>query len=136
MKDFKLDNEPKIKTGFQIPEHYFEQFSENVMTKLPNQEPKVISLWDRNKKWIYGAAAIIVLSLAIPLANQLQNTNQEETLEIENYLAYHSTLTNDDIIELLDEEDIAKIEVNNSIDNQTMEDELTENIDIENYITN
>lgn len=136
MKDFKLDNEPKIKTGFQIPEHYFEQFSENVMTKLPNQEPKVISLWDRNKKWIYGVAAIIVLSLAIPLANQLQNNKQEETLEIENYLAYHSTLTNDDIIELLDEEDIAKIEVNNSIDNQTMEDELTENIDIENYITN
>ncbi|WP_298121290.1 hypothetical protein [Flavobacterium sp.] len=136
MKDFKLDNEPKIKTGFQIPENYFEQFSEKVMTKLPNQEPKVISLWNRNKKWIYGAAAVIVLSLAIPLANQLQNTTQEETSEIENYLAYHSSLTSDDIIELLDEEDIAKIEVNNSIDNQTMEDELTENIDIENYITN
>ncbi len=136
MKDFKLDNEPKINTGFQIPEHYFEQFSEKVMTKLPNQEPKVISLWDRNKKWIYGAAAVIVLSLAIPLANQLQNTSQEETLEIENYLAYHSSLTNDDIIDLLDEEDIAKIEVTNSIDNQTMEDELTQNIDIENYITN
>ena len=44
MKDFKLDNEPKINTGFQIPEHYFEQFSEKVMTKLPNQEPKVLSL--------------------------------------------------------------------------------------------
>lgn len=136
MKDFKLDNEPKINTGFQIPEHYFEQFSEKVMAKLPNQEPKVISLWDRNKKWMYGAAAVIVLSLAIPLANQLQNNSQEEANEIENYLAYHSTLTNDDIIELLDEEDIAKIEVNNSIDNQTMEDEITENIDIENYITN
>ncbi|WP_298141425.1 hypothetical protein [Flavobacterium sp.] len=136
MKDFKLDNEPKIKTGFQIPENYFEQFSEKVMTKLPNQEQKVISLWDRNKKWIYGAAAVIVLSLAIPLANQLQNTTQEETSEIENYLDYHSSLTSDDIIELLDEEDIAKIEVNNSIDNQTMEDEITENIDIENYITN
>lgn len=136
MKDFKLDNESKIKTGFKIPENYFEQFSENVMTKLPNQELKVISLWDRNKKWIYGAAAIIVLSLAIPLANQLQNNSQEETLEIENYLAYHTSLTNDDIIELLDEEDIAKIEINNTIDKQTIEEELTENLDIENYITN
>lgn len=136
MKDFKLDNESKIKTGFKIPGNYFEQFSENVMTKLPNQELKVISLWDRNKKWIYGAAAVIVLSLAIPLANQLQNNSQEETLEIENYLAYHTTLTNDDIIELLDEEDIAKIEINNTIDKQTIEEELTENLDIENYITN
>ena len=136
MKDFKLDNESKIKTGFKIPENYFEQFSENVMTKLPNQELEVISLWDRNKKWIYGAAAVIVLSLAIPLANQLQNNSQEETLEIENYLAYHTSLTNDDIIELLDEEDIAKIEINNTIDKQTIEEELTENLDIENYITN
>ena len=136
MKDFKLDNEPKINTGFQIPENYFEQLSEKVMSKLPNQEPKVISLWDRNKKWIYGAVAILVLSLSIPIANQLQNNPEESTNEIENYLAYHASISNDDLIELLEEEDIAKIEVSNSIDNETMEEVLHETTEIEDYIIN
>jgi hypothetical protein len=136
MKDFKLDNEPKINTGFQIPENYFEQFSEKVMSKLPYQEPKVISLWDRNKKWIYGAAAVLVLSLSIPIANQLQNNSEESTNEIENYLAYHASISNDDLIELLEEEDIAKIEVSNSIDNETMEEVLHETTEIEDYIIN
>lgn len=136
MKDFKLDNEPKINTGFQIPENYFEQLSEKVMTKLPNQEPKVISLWDRNKKWIYGAAAVVVLSLSIPIANQLQNNSNESTNEIENYLAYHASISNDDLVELLEEEDIAKIEVSNSIDNETMEEVLHETTEIEDYIIN
>jgi hypothetical protein len=136
MKDFKLDNEPKIATGFQIPENYFEQFSEKVMNKLPNQEPKVISLWDRNKKWIYGAAAVVVLSLSIPIANQLQNNSDESTNEIENYLAYHASISNEDLVELLEEEDIAKIEVSNSIDNETMEEVLHETTEIEDYIIN
>jgi hypothetical protein len=136
MRDFKLDNEPKIATGFQIPENYFEQFSEKVMNKLPNQEPKVISLWDRNKKWIYGAAAVVVLSLSIPIANQLQNNSDESTNEIENYLAYHASISNDDLVELLEEEDIAKIEVSNSIDNETMEEVLHETTEIEDYIIN
>lgn len=136
MKDFKLDNEPKIATGFQIPENYFEQFSEKVMNKLPNQEPKIISLWDRNKKWIYGAAAVVVLSLSIPIANQLQNNSDESTNEIENYLAYHASISNDDLVELLEEEDIAKIEVSNSIDNETMEEVLHETTEIEDYIIN
>jgi hypothetical protein len=136
MKDFKLDNEPKIATGFQIPENYFEQFSEKVMNKLPNQEPKIISLWDRNKKWIYGAAAVVVLSLSIPIANQLQNNSDESTNEIENYLAYHASISNEDLVELLEEEDIAKIEVSNSIDNETMEEVLHETTEIEDYIIN
>ena len=27
MKTFKLENKPKIESGFKIPEHYFENFS-------------------------------------------------------------------------------------------------------------
>ena len=112
MNDFKLDNEPKIKSGFQIPENYFDTFSEKVMNQLPKEEPKVVSLWDRNKRWIYSAAAVLVLSLTIPLANQFQSTSTEvattETNEIENYLAYHASLSDEEIIKLLDKEDIAE----------------------------
>lgn len=140
MNDFKLDNEPKIKSGFQIPENYFDTFSEKVMNQLPKEEPKVVSLWDRNKRWIYSAAAVLVLSLTIPLANQFQSTSTEvattETNEIENYLAYHASLSDEEIIKLLDKEDIAEIEVTNSLDEEALKQALNEDSNIEYYITN
>jgi hypothetical protein len=140
MNDFKLDNEPKIKSGLQIPENYFDTLSEKVMNHLPKEEPKVVSLWDRNKRWIYSAAAIIVLSLTIPLANQFQTTSNEvattEASEIENYLAYHASLSDDEIIKLLDKEDIAQIEVSNSLDEEALKQALSEDSNTEYYITN
>ena len=140
MNDFKLDNEPKIKSGFQIPENYFDTFSEKVMNQLPKEEPKVVSLWDRNKRWIYSAAAVLVLSLTIPLANQIQSTSSEvattETNEIENYLAYHASLSDEEIIKLLDKEDIAEIEVTNSLDEEALKQALHEDSNTEYYITN
>ncbi|WP_396191652.1 hypothetical protein [Flavobacterium sp.] len=140
MNDFKLDNEPKIKSGFQIPEHYFDTFSQKVMNQLPKEEPKVVSLWDKNKRWIYSAAAVLVLSLTIPLANQFQSTSSEvattETNEIENYLAYHASLSDEEIIKLLDKEDIAEIEVTNSLDEEALKQALYEDSNTEYYITN
>ena len=140
MNDFKLDNEPKIKSGFQIPENYFDSLSEKVMNQLPKEEPKVVSLWDRNKRWIYSAAAVLVLSLTIPLANQIQSTSSEvattETNEIENYLAYHASLSDEEIIKLLDKEDIAEIEVTNSLDEEALKQALNEDSNTEYYITN
>ena len=140
MNDFKLDNEPKIKSGFQIPENYFDSLSEKVMNQLPREEPKVVSLWDRNKRWIYSAAAVLVLSLTIPLANQFQSTSTEvattETNEIENYLAYHASLSDEEIIKLLDKEDIAEIEVTNSLDEEALKQALNEDSNTEYYITN
>lgn len=134
MKDFKLDNEPKITSGFIIPDTYFDTFSDELSKKLPLHEPKVISLWKKSKKMIYGAAAVLVISLAIPLANQLQNNNQLQSIDIENYLANQTGLSNEDIIKLLDEEDIANIEINSSIESQAIEDVLSQNKNLENYL--
>ena len=135
MKDFKLDNEPKITSGFQIPENYFDKFSDELSSKIPTHQPKVISFWDRNKRMIYGAAAVLVISLTIPLANQLQNNSTLESVDLENYIANQTSLTNDDIIKLLDEEDIATIEINSSIEDQAIEDVLSQNKNLENYLT-
>ena len=44
MKTFKLENEPKIESGFKTPEKYFENFSIKMMEQLPANEPKVIWL--------------------------------------------------------------------------------------------
>jgi hypothetical protein len=45
MKQFDLDNDPKIDSGFRIPENYFEQFEAKIMSQLPEREVKVISLF-------------------------------------------------------------------------------------------
>jgi hypothetical protein len=36
MKAFKLENEPKIKSGFKTPDHYFEIF-QKLMHELPER---------------------------------------------------------------------------------------------------
>lgn len=137
MNDFKLDNEPKIKSGFIIPDNYFDNFSEKVMLKLSKNEPKVVSIWGKNIKWIYAIAAVLVISLSIPFINFNQvNSNKASNAVIENYLSYHSTITDDDIVELLDYEDLTKLNIPTNIEDKEVEDLLTENINIEQYITN
>lgn len=137
MKDFKLDNEPKITSGFNPSEIYFTDFSSKVMQQLPKEEPKVISFWARNRSWIYASAAILVVALSIPMMNLLDNNTEEvHAIEIENYLAYHSDLTDDEIVELLDEEDLKNIPIESSIETETIEEVLYDEADIENQILN
>ncbi|WP_396169380.1 hypothetical protein [Flavobacterium sp.] len=137
MKDFKIDTSEKITTGFQIPEGYWEAFSEKVMQRIPKEEPKVISFYARNKKWIYTAAAILILTLSLPIVNQLQNKEQElSSTEIENYLTLNKSVSDDDLVNLLEQEDIEKLKVNTPITKDALEDELSNNIDLEQYITN
>ncbi len=137
MNEFKLDNEPKITSGFTIPDNYFADFSEKVLLQLPKDEPKVISIWDKNRKWMYAVAAILVISLIIPFIITSQNdTDQASNATIENYLSYHSTLTDDDIVELLDKEDIEKLDISSDLEDKDVEDLLTGNTNLEQYITN
>lgn len=136
MNDFKLDTNPKIKSGFEIPEDYFDTFSTRLMENMP-KEPKVISFYDRNKSWIYSAAAILVLAFTIPVMNQFStNSDVVSNMEVENYLANHSTITDDDIVNLLDKEDIDKIALETPISTLTTDDMMSQNIDIESYLTN
>jgi hypothetical protein len=39
MKTFKLDNEPKIETGFKVPDHYFDNFLCKMMQQLEQMNP-------------------------------------------------------------------------------------------------
>jgi hypothetical protein len=43
MKAFKLENETENKIWFKTPDHYFENFSKNLMHELPEKESKIIS---------------------------------------------------------------------------------------------
>ena len=75
--------------------------------------------------------------LSLPIVNQLQNKEQElSSTEIENYLTLNKSVSDDDLVNLLEQEDIEKLKVNTSITKDAIEGELSNNIDLEQYITN
>ena len=137
MKTFKLENEPKIKSGFIIPESYFDHFSEKVMQQLPKEDPKVISLFLRRKSWIYAAAAIIGLGLIIPIYNNFDSHSSEiNEVILENYIVNKSDISDTELASLLDEEDIQKMSIGLDLEDKSIENELSINTNLEQYITN
>ncbi|PTT12069.1 hypothetical protein DBR27_05895, partial [Flavobacterium sp. HMWF030] len=63
MKTFKLENEPKITTGFKTPEDYFDNFSAKVLQQINEKEVKVIPLYKRKKVLTMAAAAAVFIGL-------------------------------------------------------------------------
>lgn len=136
MKPFNLENHPKIKTGFATPEGYFEQFSEKLLANLPQEEKPVISLFARKKKWFMAVAAVLILGIMIPFLNKNSNESQNlDSASLENYLAYQSTISPDELVSLLDYKDIEAIETDLNLDDVAVESALSGNNYIENYIT-
>ncbi len=137
MKNFELDTNKKIISGFTIPDNYFDNFSERVLQKLPKEKTKIITFYSRNKRWFYSAAAVLVISLSVPIVYQIQNKEQETTSnEVESYLVNHTSFSDDDVVNLLDQEDIEKLKnVNTPIEKEALEDVLSSNAEIEQYIT-
>ncbi len=137
MKTFKIDTHEKIATGFIIPDAYFENFSEKVIQQLPKEESKIISFYVQNKRWVYTAAAVLVISLSIPFVNKTLNKEEEvSTSDIENYLVHHTSISDDDVLNLLNQEDIEKLKkINSPLEKEMIEDVLSNNIELEQYIT-
>jgi len=136
MKPFNLENHPKIKPGFTIPEDYFEQFSEKLLSAIPQEEKPVISIFARKKKWFMAVAAILIFGIMIPFLNKNSNENQNlDSASLENYLAYQSTISPEELVSLLDEKDIDAIETDLNLDDATVESALSGNNYLENYIT-
>lgn len=133
MKDFKLDNEPKITSGFTTPEGYFDTFSERVSAKLPAQETKVVSLYTK-KTWYYAAAAIIILMLSIPIYNRYAATQEIDTATLENYITYQSNISEEEIVNLLDQEDLDKMKLELNVDDAAIEEMLQSNPNLEQYL--
>ena len=132
MKNFNLENEPKIETGFAIPENYFNDFSEKVIHQLPSEKPKVISLYQSNKNWFLSAAAILIVSFTIPTYYLVQNNKNElNASELESYILDHSTVSQDDIVDLLDENDLKEMNVDYNLEDISSEAIDLENIDLE-----
>jgi hypothetical protein len=135
MKNFNLGNEPKITSGFTTPDGYFDTFSEKVLAQLPKQEPKVISIFSSKKVWYFAAAAVLILMLSIPLFTKY-STQQEEidSATLENYIAYQSNISEEEIVNLLEQDDLDKMKLDFNIDDATIEDALKSNSNLEQYL--
>lgn len=137
MKAFKLENEPKVSTGFKIPENYFDDFSAKILQQINEEkEVKVIPIYKRKKVLSLLAAAVVIIALMIPVINNYTNTSKdldEDTLET--YLSYQSNLNQYDLIRELDTKDIDKLGKNVALKEETLEDILASNPNIENLIS-
>lgn len=138
MKTFKLDNTPKIESGFKTPDNYFETFSARVLQQLPKEEPKTISLFSKRKSWLYAAAAVLVLALTLPVVytNFYSRSPEIDEATLENYISYNTSISDTDLVNLLDEKDIQKIDIELNIEDKTIENELSENKNLEHYLLN
>ena len=135
MNDFKINSDHKKKSGFKIPENYFENFSEKVLLKINKPEPKVVSIYYKRKTWISSVAAVLVISLSVTLYIKIAVKSSEEKLTLENYITNQSEISQYDLVALLDAKDIEKIKIDLKLDDEKIEDVLTNSSEIENYLT-
>ncbi|CAA9199551.1 hypothetical protein [Flavobacterium bizetiae] len=137
MKAFKLENEPKIGTGFKTPENYFDDFSTKILQQVNEEkETKVIPIYKRKKVLSFLAAAVVVIALMIPIVNNYNTTSKElDEDTLETYLSYQSNLNQYDLIKELDSKDIDKLGKGVALEQETLEDILASNPNIENLIS-
>ncbi|CAM4149771.1 hypothetical protein FLAN108750_12680 [Flavobacterium antarcticum] len=136
MNKFSLESHPKITSGFTAPENYFDNLPDIILEKIKEEQPKkgkVISL----KNLSYAAAAILVLALSIPFFTSTANISLEQidTTTLENYISYQSNVSQYELINLMNENELEAMSVNLGIEDQAIEEILMSNPNFENYIT-
>jgi preprotein translocase subunit SecF len=134
MNDFSIENNKKIKPGFKIPDNYFENFSENIMHQLPVKKTKSFTFFKYQNHWKYAVAAMLFISISIPLINNFNTKSEIADENIENYMTYNTNISEHDLASLLDETDIQQMKIDLKIEDKTIENELSEDSDLEQYL--
>ncbi|MFT5848013.1 MAG: hypothetical protein ACJARX_000198 [Psychroserpens sp.] len=138
LNEVDLKNKVEV-SGFHIPDSYFETIEKSIVQKLKDeQRVKVINLFSW-KKTIYASAAIA--ACLVLMFNVFYNTSEVltfdslETASIENYLEQED-YTSYELASLLTEEEL---NINNftdtEISEESLEDYLLNQTDIEDLIT-
>lgn len=130
MKEFKIHEKDKLKTGFSTPEGYFDSFTDRLMAQLAEpeakQQPKVIPLHKRMPAWLSAAAVFIVLMTAgwFFLLNTPKTAKLADDTAIENYLVYNTNASVYDIAQELDQQDIDSLESSLAVSDEAIEEYL------------
>ncbi|TDR25762.1 hypothetical protein [Flavobacterium cheniae] len=138
MKPFDLENKNEIKSGFKVPENYFEQFEAKMMAQIPvEKETKVVSLFYRKQVWISAIAAVFLLAIAIPVYFNMASESNLDASTIENYLAQQQNVGITELSKHLTDDDIIALEKNLSLNESNpdaVEDYLSESENLDYYI--
>ena len=138
MKPFDLENKNEIKSGFKVPDNYFEQFEAKMMAQIPvEKETKVVSLFYRKQVWISAIAAVFLLAIAIPVYFNMASESNLDASTIENYLAQQQNVGITELSKHLTDEDITALEKNLSLNESNpdaVEDYLSESENLDYYI--
>lgn len=128
MKDFKLNEGEKIKSGFNTPnEDYFTGLSEKLIQQLPVQEPAVIPLYRRKPVWMGAAAAFILMMGTATFMINNSSTKRPDAAAIESYLVYDTNISAYDIGQHLDDADIKELEGSLAVSDDAIENYLLYN---------
>ena len=138
MKPFDLENKNEIKSGFKVPENYFEQFEAKMMAQIPvEKETKVVSLFYRKQVWISAIAAVFLLAIAIPVYFNMASESNLDASTIENYLVQQQNVGITELSKHLTDDDIIALEKNLSLNESNpdaVEDYLSESENLDYYI--
>jgi len=138
MKPFDLENKNEIKSGFKVPQNYFEQFEAKMMAQIPvEKEIKVVSLFYRKQVWISAIAAVFLLAIAIPVYFNMASESNLDASTIENYLAQQQNVGITELSKHLTDDDIIALEKNLSLNESNpdaVEDYLSESENLDYYI--
>lgn len=135
MKEFEINDENKITSGFTTPEGYFDNFTidlNNTESHLKTDR-KVISI--NTKRWFTSVAAVLIVALSVSVYTKLVIEKPEDSIEMENYISNHSEISQYDLITLLDKKDIENLSVEMNTSNPKTEEEFDNANEIENYLT-
>ena len=124
-------------TGFKVPNDYFETVDENILNAIENtEETKVVKLFS----WKKAAYVSAVAASLILMFNIIFNTKEKltfdslETASIENYLA-EEDFTSYELASLLTEDELnSETFINTNITEDSLEDYLLNNANIEDLL--
>lgn len=127
-------NEKKIKSGFKIPEDYFETLESKILNNLPT-ETKVKPLFPKKMiGWTIAASLILVASLTLlPVEKEKNQDLAQETLQ-----KYFETehLNEFLLTEMLTDEDIKSMEITQDFDSNEIENYLEKTVEKETFYYN
>ena len=104
MEPFKLNENNKIKSGFTVPENYFEHFQQMDFGK---PESKVVRLNPLKQKWTWTAAAVLVLGFSLTYFTFSATDSIEiDAQTAENYLLHEADLTSEEYADYLSENEL------------------------------
>ena len=128
MKNIGLDTEPKIASGFKIPDDYLLYFEHRLMEQIESVPTKKRHFFRSKRIWVPIVAAVFLVVIAFPMYFNLAKKSNLDHQTIENYLVQDRKIETDDLLEHLSDDDISNLR-------NTLEIQLS-NEEIDEYLTN